>query len=532
MIKKITFLSMFVVLFAFANAQIHEETFDADLGSWTGFSVTGDQEWVWDSYDDDTYAKMSGYDGGALENEDWLVSPAIDLSGATNTTLRFDEAINYAVSIETQQTVWVSTDYSGSGDPTGATWTELTVTGRAEGSNWDFVTVDDVDLSAYDGESAVFIAMKFLSDTDGSATWEVDNIIVAEPNNQPAITVTYPNGAEVFEQGETVEITWTSDNFTDNVKIELMGTNGTVITESVENTGSYSWEIASDQTTAVDYTIKVSDAADGDPMDVSDLPFSIIEPVNATFEGTFDTDLNAWITFSATGDEVWEWADYGEPAGCAVMSGYSGGALDNEDWMISAAIDLSGASSTKLNFDEAINYGTDNIDTEQEVMVSTDYTGSGDPSAATWTKLNVTGRAAGDSWDFVSVDETDLSDFDGVATLFIAFKYTSTVDGGAATWEVDNVVVTGASTTSISENNNISNAVKVYPNPSQGMFYVSSNVIEKAEYTVFSITGEVVSQGVIEGNQAQINLSEVTNGIYTIQITENDKTAVKRVIIR
>lgn len=213
------------------------------------------------------------------------------------------------------------------------------------------------------------------------------------------------------------------------------------------------------------------------------------------------------------------------------MSGYAGEALDNEDWLISSAIDLTEAADTKLNFEEAINYGTGNIDTEQEVMVSTDYSGSGDPSSATWTKLTVTGRAAGDSWDFVSVDEISLSDYDGFPSLFIAFKYTSTVEG-AATWEVDNVVVTAESTIGIEENQNISDAVKVYPNPSEGMINIASSVIDKAGYKVFSITGEVVNQGIIQGSQSSINLSDITNGIYTLQITENDKTAVKRIIIR
>ncbi len=443
--KKLTLLALFAGLFAFANAQIHEETFDTDLGSWTGYTIVGDQAWEWADFGDPAgCAKMSGYDGSALDNEDWLVSPQIDLSAATNTTLNFQEAINYGGPIETQQTIWVSTDYSGSGDPTSATWTELTVTGRASGSSWDFVSVDEVDLSAYDGEANFFIAMKYLSDTDDAATWELDNITVDQANDDPMITVTYPNGGEVYEQGDMVDITWTSENFTDNVKIELMGTDNEVIASSVENNGTYTWEIAADQTPADDYTIKISDAADGDPMDVSDATFTIEEMSNYLFEGTFDSDLSGWTTFSTTGDQAWEWADFGNPPGSAKMSGYDGGALDNEDWLISSNIDLSAASNAVLNFDEAINYGTGNIDDEQEVYVSTDYSGSGDPSAASWTKLTVTGRASGGSWDFVPVDEVDISDYDGEANFFVAFKYTSTVDGGAATWEVDNVVVESA----------------------------------------------------------------------------------------
>ncbi|MDZ7775618.1 MAG: hypothetical protein U5L09_08480 [Bacteroidales bacterium] len=97
--------------------------------------------------------------------------------------------------------------------------------------------------------------------------------------------------------------------------------NGMMIAEGVENSGSYEWTIPDDQAAADDYTIKVAGAADGTPMDESDEPFSIQETVDAIFEGTFDSDLSGWTTFSTTGDQVWVWADYGNPPGSAKISG-------------------------------------------------------------------------------------------------------------------------------------------------------------------------------------------------------------------
>jgi|AntRauTorcE11898_2_1112593.scaffolds.fasta_scaffold00439_2 hypothetical protein len=533
MMKKTTLLTLFIALFAFASAQIHEETFDSELGSYTAYSIEGDQEW----YNNDfgvpaNSAAISGYDGEAFENEDWLVSPAIDLSDATGTTLNFYEAINFGTgNIDTEQEVYISTDYSGSGDPTAdGNWTKLTVTGHASGDSWDFVEVDEIDLSDYDGNASVYLAFKYTSTTDGAATWEIDNIVVDEPSTDPSITLTYPNGGEVFEQGDMVDIAWTSENFSGEVDIELMGANGMMIAEGVENSGSYEWTIPDDQAAADDYTIKVAGAADGTPMDESDEPFSIQETVDAIFEGTFDSDLSGWTAISVEGEQEWYWADFGLPPGSAAMSGYDGGALANEDWLISSPVDLSDISGTKLNFDEAINFGTGNIADEQEIMVSTDYTGSGDPSAATWTKLNVTGRAAGDSWDFVPVDETDLSAYDGYEEVYIAFKYTSTTDG-AATWEVDNVVVTGDETIGIAEEQFTAD-MKLYPNPSDGRITITSSAIDNAEYNVFSVTGELVSQGTLKSNHNTVDLSSLNGGIYTVQIVEDGKTAVKRIIIR
>jgi len=154
------------------------EAFEADLGYMNASSVTGDQEWVFDSHDTDTYAKMSGYDDEAYANEDWLVTPALDFSEATGAFLQFREAINFANDIDNKQQVFISTDYTGTGDPNDASWSKLTITNRPSGDNWDFVTVDTVDLSEYAGEQSVYIGFKYTSTTNNAAAWEVDSVKV------------------------------------------------------------------------------------------------------------------------------------------------------------------------------------------------------------------------------------------------------------------------------------------------------------------------------------------------------------------
>jgi len=92
----------------------------------------------------------------------------------------------------------------------------------------------------------------------------------------PIITVTSPNGGETWIANSTHNITWTSSDFTGNVKIELSvdsGANWTTIAASVTNSGSYSWTVPSTPSTTC--LIRVSDAADGTPSDVSDAVFRI-----------------------------------------------------------------------------------------------------------------------------------------------------------------------------------------------------------------------------------------------------------------
>ncbi|HRW96944.1 MAG TPA: DUF5689 domain-containing protein [Bacteroidales bacterium] len=153
------------------------EDFESSVGTFSAFSISGDQVWGWGSFDGGC-AVMSGYSQGSdFENEDWLVSPAISLEGFTGVTLSFREAINYITSIDDMK-VLVSTDYAGSGNPSeNGTWTELTGFTRAQGNSWTFVNSGDVSLAAYENQT-IYIAFKYLSTTAGSSTWEISKVEV------------------------------------------------------------------------------------------------------------------------------------------------------------------------------------------------------------------------------------------------------------------------------------------------------------------------------------------------------------------
>lgn len=91
------------------------------------------------------------------------------------------------------------------------------------------------------------------------------------------ITVTAPNGGEIWLQGESHDITWISANFSGNVKIVLLtdGADPITLIASTENNGSWQWNIDGDQAESNLYTVVVSDATDGLPSDSSDDVFTI-----------------------------------------------------------------------------------------------------------------------------------------------------------------------------------------------------------------------------------------------------------------
>ncbi len=155
----------------------------------------------------------------------------------------------------------------------------------------------------------------------------------------------------------------------------------------------------------------------------------------------FTSDLGATTQYSVTGDnQVWEWANYGNPPGCSKMNGYDGGAQTNEDWLITNAIDCDNYINITLSFDHARNYADNS---GLYVLVSNDYDGVSDPTTSgTWNDITsqFTFPDPG-GWSFIDAGTVDISTYTGTTT-YIAFKYTSD-NSSAATWEVDNVKVEG-----------------------------------------------------------------------------------------
>lgn len=359
-------------------------------------------------------------------------------------------------------------------------------------------------------------------ESGGNASPVISSISISpeEPGSEDVVTIS----AEITDADGTIEnaeLYWGTESGTlDNTINMVHQSDDTYQTENpvpeqADGTTVFYQIYAIDNEDADTYTSEMS-------YEVSDSETILYEP--------FEEDLSNWTSYSTEGPQEWYWDSFGNPPGSAVMSGFDGGAVANEDWLVSPSINfLFVVVEAYLDFDEAINFGTGNIDTEQEVYISTDYSGSGDPAAnGTWEKLSITGRAAGDSWDFVSVDQFDLSAYGQEPEIYLAFRYVSTTDG-AATWEVDNVHVSGIFDVSAPQTN-YNHQVSLYPNPSDGNVTVSTDAFSNAEYKVYSLAGNVVAKGVLRDKT--LSLRDLDGGLYMIQLIEKDKIATKRLIIQ
>ncbi len=109
------------------------------------------------------------------------------------------------------------------------------------------------------------------------------------------ITVTSPNGGENWLARSIHTITWSSNSFSGNVAIDYSldgGSTWTVITASTANTGSYTWTLPATPSTSA--RVRVRDAADGNPADIS----------NANF--TIAPETESITVLSPNGGENWE----------------------------------------------------------------------------------------------------------------------------------------------------------------------------------------------------------------------------------
>lgn len=101
---------------------------------------------------------------------------------------------------------------------------------------------------------------------------------VNEQPSTPSLQLTAPNGGENWEIGTTHTLSWSSSNFSSLVKLEYSVDNGStwaMIADNETNDGVYTWTIAAPASNQA--RVRVSDAADGDPSDFSDNPFTLTD---------------------------------------------------------------------------------------------------------------------------------------------------------------------------------------------------------------------------------------------------------------
>lgn len=151
-----------------------DENFEAGSipTNWSQVQVAGNKTWFAKSFSNNYYASMTGFNGTAPFDQ-WLLTPAIDMSKVTDKTLTFDTQVNGYGSTTTVLEVYVLS----SNDVATATKTKLnpTLAVAPESGYSSWAESGNIDLSSQSG--IVYIGFRYYATADDNyATWCVDNV--------------------------------------------------------------------------------------------------------------------------------------------------------------------------------------------------------------------------------------------------------------------------------------------------------------------------------------------------------------------
>ena len=187
---------------------------------------------------------------------------------------------------------------------------DITVTSPAGGESWPFNSAQSITWSSYGVTGNVKIELSRNSGStwetiaestpdDGSYTWtaalpssehcrvrisSVDVPTCFDTSDAdftiagPTVQVTSPNGGEVWAVGDQETITWSSQNFTTPVAIDISRNNGSSwanLVSSTPNDGSHDWAVAG--TAATQCRVRVRSVDYAEASDTSDAAFTIAE---------------------------------------------------------------------------------------------------------------------------------------------------------------------------------------------------------------------------------------------------------------
>ena len=141
-------------------------------------------------------------------------------------------------------------------------------------------TTASLEVTGLTAATTYYFVVRSRTDSHGEQLNTVDSEdsqeVFAATQSPAGLGVTSPNGGENWQAGTLHAITWTSDGPIENVHIEYSMDNGSAWTDvaaTTPNDGTYEWTVP--DTPSSQCLVRISDAADGSPVDESDAVFVI-----------------------------------------------------------------------------------------------------------------------------------------------------------------------------------------------------------------------------------------------------------------
>lgn len=226
----------------------------------TQYDVLGDSKWGCTTFGRDAAnlptgsaangVQINGFTTTNIFNEDWLISPAYDLTSTTYPLLSYWSRTKFNGA---PLKLKVSTNYPGTGNPNNYIWTDLN--GKFPVQTSDVWTEsNNINLAAFK-QAKVFIAFVYTSTSDDGARWTLDDIRVTNSTTAPPPSIS-TSTAEVLlsfvASGSSItrSITVTGNDISDVLQLNVTGSGYTISADNnlFSNTITLSKTVANNTT--------------------------------------------------------------------------------------------------------------------------------------------------------------------------------------------------------------------------------------------------------------------------------------------
>ena len=163
------------------------------------------------------------------------------------------------------------------------------------------------------------------------------------------------------------------------------------------------------------------------------------EPGEAIFSADFSSSLSGFTSVATSGSLSW-YNDYSSAMVTGFQDFNGDGQKENQagvTYLVSPNIDLSNVTEAYVTLNMAINYKRGDLNEENTVLISKNYTG--DVNSATWTPLPYNTNNLGSSFTFTNKEMNIPAEFMG-GNVVIALRHTCS-DTESTTWEVKSLQV-------------------------------------------------------------------------------------------
>lgn len=270
-----------------------------------------------------------------------------------------------------------------------------------------------------------------------------------------------------------------------------------------------------------DMTIKAIAMLEGyEDSGIATASYVIVTDVEILLSQDWEGDMNGWTFVTIEGNKPWVIGQYNNNH-YANANGY-GDDVDNEQWCISPAFDLSSRDerNVTLTFTNATKFNGPAL----ELYISENYDGQ-DPTAATWEPLDYIASEGNYVW--TESGEISLNAYSG-ENCYIGFRYISTIEDGAAAWEVDDILIV-AELDDYVVTPEASLNVDVWNNHNELM--IANNSDKMLDVMVYNIVGQpVLCDRVATGTNTIRH--DLVEGVYIVRIANGKEVKGIKVVVR